>query len=72
MKLNFLKNIFQKLVDNYYICLSEDFLNSPKVYKPKALISTFSKATFSMKLAFSSLFKFLSDNLLIASLTSSV
>ena len=61
--------------DNYYgpfYYCSEDFLNSPKVYKPKALISTLSKAIFSIKAAFSSLFKFLSDNLLIASLTSSV
>ena len=48
-----------------------DFLNSPKVYKPKALISTFSNAICSIKSLFSSSVKFLSDNFEIASFTNS-
>ena len=32
--------------------LLDDFLNSPRVYKPSALISTLSVAIFSIKVAF--------------------
>ena len=57
-----------EIEDNVFCGPSMVFTN---VYNPRALISTFSRAIFSINLYFCSLFKFTSESLLIASLTNS-